>query len=160
MSRIVLGLLIVSLAGVCQAKELTNRLGVGYQNQFSIDLPGVAARYYPNPDLGVSAALGIDTQTDASKFGLLVKVFRIIFKEPNLNFYLGAGAGIISHQVSGTTDSGFELDGYCGVEFFLPGLPSLGFLVESGIGIASINSGVRFRTFGDHPFRAGIMFYF
>lgn len=146
--------------GSVSAKELTNRLGVGYQNQFSIDLPGISARYYPNPELGVSAALGIDTESNASKFGLMVKAFRVIFKEPNLNFYLGAGAALISQETAGVSNSGFELNGFVGVEFFLPGLESLAFITEAGIGIASINDGVRFRTFGDHPFRAGIIFYF
>lgn len=145
---------------LAEAKELTNRLGVGYQNQFSIDMPSVAARYYSNPDFGVSAALGIDTESDNSKFGLMAKVFRVIFKEPNLNFYLGAGAALVSEEVSGVADSGFELNGFAGVEFFIAGLDSLGFLFETGIGIASIDSGVRFRTFGDHPIRGGIMFYF
>ena len=142
------------------SKELTNRLGVGYSNQFSTTLPGVTARYYPNPDLGVQATLGIDTETDASKFGLMVKGFKIIFTEPNMNFYLGAGAAIVSEEVSGSSNSGFELNGYIGMEFFIQGLDSLGFIAEAGIGITSIDSGVRFRSFGDHPFTAGIVFYF
>jgi len=160
MRGIIISCLFLGLSSVVQAKELTNRLGVGYQNQFSIDLPGIAARYYPNPDLGVSAALGIDTEADASKFGLMAKVFRIIFKENNLNFYLGAGAALVSQEVLGKSDSGFELNGFAGVEFFVAGLESLGFIFEAGIGIASIDSGVRFRTFGDHPIKGGIMFYF
>ena len=148
------------IGGAAQGKELTNRLGVGYQNQLSVSVPSVAARYYPNPDLGVSASLGIDTESDASKFGLGVKVFRIIFKEPNLNFYLGAGGALISQEVNSVSSSGFELNGFAGVEFFLTGLESLGFIFEAGIGIASIDSGVRFRTFGDHPVNAGVVFYF
>lgn len=141
-------------------KELTNRLGVGYQNQMTVDVSAIAARYYPNPDLGISASLGVDTESDASKFGLMVKIFRIIFKEPNLNFYLGAGGGLISREEAGESSSGFELNGFAGVEFFLQGLESLGFIFEAGVGIASIDSGVRFRTFGDHPVSAGIVFYF
>lgn len=160
-TRIIIGLFaLMAFSSSAVSKELTNRLGVGYQNQFSIDVPGIAARYYPNPDLGVAGALGIDTQNNASKFGLMVKAFRVIFKEPNLNFYLGAGGALISEETAGVSDSGFELNGFVGVEFFLPGLESLSFITEAGIGIASINDGVRFRTFGDHPFQAGVIFYF
>ena len=61
-------------------KDLTHRLGVGYKNQFTYDLPSLAAQYYPNPELGLSAALGFDTQKEASKFGLLIRVYKIIFK--------------------------------------------------------------------------------
>ena len=156
----ILLILVLLFGSVGMSKELANRLGIGYQNQFSVDVPAIAARYYPNPDLGVSAALGIDTESNTSKFGLMAKVFRIVFKEPNLNFYLGAGGGLISQEIAGTASSGFELNGFAGVEFFMQGLESLGFIFEAGIGIASINSGVRFRTFGDHPINAGVVFYF
>ena len=63
------------------AKDLTNRLGFGYSDQFSIDLPSVMAMYYPNPDTGLSAALGVNTEDDASKFGLSFKYYKIIFPE-------------------------------------------------------------------------------
>lgn len=161
-------LILLGLSVPAQAKDLTSRLGVGYANQFGISggLPSLAVRYYPNPDLGVSAQLGVDTEEDASKFGFLAKVYRIIFQEDNMNFYMGAGAGLISREKYNTTtstsdnDSGFEVSGYVGGEFFFTGLDSLGFSFEAGIGVTSISSEVRFRTIGDHPMRAGITFYF
>jgi hypothetical protein len=143
-----------------QAKDLSNRLGIGYKNQFSTDLPGLAIQYYPGSDLGFSATLGVDTEKDNSRFGCMVKLYRIIFQEENLNFYMGAGAGLLSQEHVGTNDSGFELMGFGGAEFFFAGLENLGFSFEMGTAITSISSGVRFRTFGDTPFRAGIMFYF
>lgn len=149
-----------------QAKDLTNRLGVGYANQFSEDMPSLAVRYYPNPQLGLTAALGVDTGDDGtaapSKFGFMVRIFKIIFIEDNMNFYMGTGAGLLSREDLSTkeTDSGFELTGFAGGEFFFPGLDSLGFSFETGVGVTSISSDVRFRTIGDHPLRAGITFYF
>ncbi len=142
------------------ARDLSNRLGIGFKNQFGIDLPGVAVQYYPGAELGLSATLGIDTQKNNSRFGFLVKMHRIVFQEENLNFYMGAGAGLISQEVSGSNESGFELMGFGGAEFFFSGLENLGFSFETGTAITSISSGVRFRTFGDHPMRAGINFYF
>jgi len=142
------------------AKDLTNRLGIGYKNQFSTDLPGIALQYYPGTDLGLSATLGVDTEKNNSKFGFMVKLLRIIFQEDNLNFYMGAGAGILSQELNNTNESGFELMGFGGAEFFFAGLENLGFSFEAGTAITSISSGVRFRTFGDHPLRAGITFYF
>jgi len=144
-----------------RAKDLTNRLGVGYSDQFSVALPSLSARYYPNPQLGVTAALGVDTQKDASRFGLMVRLFKMIFLEDNMNFYMGTGAGLISiEQNAGTNQSGFELTGFVGSEFFFPGLESLGFSFEAGIGVTSISSEVRFRTIGDSPLKAGVIFYF
>ncbi len=156
--------LTVSLAFVAasaEAKDLTNRLGVGYKNQFSTELPGIAVQYYPARDIGISGALGVDTESNNSKFGFMLKLYKIVFQEDNLNFYMGAGGGLLSTEnVAGRNESGFELAGYAGCEFFFAGLESLGFSFEAGAGITSVPSGVRFRTFGDHPLRAGIMFYF
>lgn len=162
---ILTSLMAMVLATPVMAKDLTNRLGVGYTNEFSQELPSLAARYYPNPDLGLSASLGVDTQEDQSKFGFMVKVYRIIFTEDNLNFYMGSGAGLISYEESngaGGSDnnSGFELTGFAGAEFFFPGLDSLGFSFEVGIGVTSVSSEVRFRTIGHHPLQAGVAFYF
>jgi hypothetical protein len=142
------------------AKDMSNRLGVGYKNQSSVDLPSIAVQYYPGADLGLSAALGVDTKSQNSRFGFMVKLNRIIFQEDNLNFYMGAGAGLLSQETAGSNESGFELMGLGGAEFFLPGLENLGFCFEAGTAITSVSSGVRFRTFGDSPIRAGMMFYF
>lgn len=155
------------------AKDLSNRLGVGYSDQFGVtnsgggqgSLPSLALRYFPNNELALGAAIGVDTEKDASKFGFMAKVMRIVFQEDNLNFYLGAGAGLISQETANSTggfdnDSGFDLAGFGGAEFFMPGLESLGFSFEAGVGVTSISSEVRFRTIGDHPLRAGMIFYF
>jgi hypothetical protein len=145
---------------VAQSKELSNRLGVGYSDQFSEDLPSLTVRYYPDPKLGVGAALGVDTEEDESRFGFMVKLYRIIFTEDNMNFYMGAGAGLLSVEENNDSDSGFELGGFCGGEFFFTGLESLGLSFEAGVGVTSIGSEVRFRTIGDSPIRAGMTFYF
>lgn len=151
----------VSFAGAsAQAKDLTNRLGLGYKNQFATDMPGVALQYYPGADLGVAAVLGVDTQKDSSRFGLMGKLMRVVFHEDNLHFYMGAGAGIISTESAGNNQSGFELTGFGGVEFFFPGLENLGLSFETGLAVTSVSSSVRFRTFGDSPIRAGMTFYF
>ncbi len=144
----------------CWGKDLTSRLGVGYTNQFTTSLPAITARYYPNDQLGFSAALGVDTEKNASKFGFLAKLYRVIFQEENMNFFMGAGAGILSMENQGQNSSGFELGGFIGGEYFFTGLSSLGFSFEAGVGIVSISDGVRFRTTGQSPLNAGIIFYF
>ena len=158
--RVVFMMSLVTGASLAQAKDLSHRLGVGFKNQFSNDVPGVALQFYPGADLGLSVALGVDTAKDNSKFGAMAKLYRIVFHEDNANFYMGAGAGLITTEVSAKSESGFELLGFVGVEFFLPGLENVGFSFEAGPAVTSVSSGVRFRTFGDSPLRAGILFYF
>lgn len=162
-------LLVLLVSSMGWGKDLSSRLGIGYSDQFSTDLPSVAMRYYPDPKLGVGAALGVDTEEDNARFGFMVRLYRVLgegFMEDNMNFYMGTGAGLIStEKVNATTgltdsDSGFELTGFCGGEFFLTGLENLGFSFEAGVGVTSIHSEVRFRTVADHPLKAGITFYF
>lgn len=142
------------------AKDLTNRLGVGYSDQFGESLPSLAVRYYPNPNMGLSASLGIDTRKDNSRFGFMARVHRVVFMEDHMNFYMGAGVGILSVETAGSTSSGFEVSGFFGSEFFLPGLDSLALMFEAGMGVTSVTSEIRFRTIGDSPIRAGMVFYF
>lgn len=151
---------VLAVAPQALAKDLSNRLGIGYKNQFGADVPGVAVQYYPGSDLALSAVLGVDTQATQSRFGFMAKLHKIVFQEDNLNFYMGAGAGLLSQETAGRTDSGFELMGFGGSEFFLPGLENLGFSFEMGVAVTSLSNGVRFRTFGDSPVRAGMIFYF
>lgn len=160
MRKMVLLLLFISFPAL--AKDLSTRLGVGYSNQFGLDdeLPSIAMRYYPNGEYGIMGALGVDTAESNSRFGAQVKILKIVFKEDSLNFYTGAGAGLVSQEKAGKNNSGFDLSGFVGCEFFLPGLENLGLSFETGVGVTSIDSQVRFRTIGDHPLRAGIMFYF
>ena len=147
-------------ASTAHGVDLANRLGVGYSNQMSEDLPALTARYYPNSTTGMSLAVGVDTEKDNSRFGLLAKLYRVVFSEDNLNFYIGGGAGLLSIERGGENKSGFELMGVLGAEFFFAGLENLGFTFEAGVGVRSDSDGARFRTIGNHPLRGGIIFYF
>ena len=142
------------------AKDLASRLGVGYRNSLvTTDLPSMAVFYSPNNDVQVLASLGVDTQEDNSKFGFLGGVRRVIFKEENMNFFLGGNVAMVNSEVAAKKDSGFELAGLVGGEFFLHGLDSLGFQFESGVGITTVGK-TRFRTTGGSFLNAGMAFYF
>jgi hypothetical protein len=153
--------LITSLAS---AKDLTSRLGVGIKNNSAVDLPQLAAFYYPNADVGFTAGLGTDTEENNSKFAFNVGIRRILFKENNMNFYYGGQIGMLNVETpSGANnsdkESGFEMNLVFGAEFFFAGLDSLGFSFEGGVGLSSLDE-TRFRTVGDHPLKAGLVFYF
>lgn len=149
------------------AVDLTNRLGVGFSQQMgSVDIPMVTAHYYPNSRFAVSGAIGMDTKKDDSKFGVLGKIRRMIFTENQLNFYMGGAAGYSTHEEFNAVTavfedkSNFEISAILGAEFFFSGLDSLAFTFETGIGVITGDGGTRFRTIGNHPFSAGIIFYF
>ena len=158
-------LLCVFVGGLVHAKELANRLGVGFRDSVSMDIPSVAAFYYPNSDYGMIGSIGIDTQKNQSKSAIAGAVRRIIFKEEQMNFFGGAQLALLSQEVPNTTVSGFETQSgievaaTVGGEFFFQGLESLGFNFETGVAMANVGR-VRFRTIGDSFLRAGIAFYF
>jgi len=128
----------------------------------------VAVKFYPSNDWALSAALGIDTMSATSNgnsnFGLGAKVYKTIFTETSLNFFMGAGVSLISQGpasgATGSTNSGFDINAFGGVEFFIPGLENLGFNFIFGAGVTSVSAGVRFRTLGESPLNAGMFFYF
>jgi len=142
-----------------QAKELSSRLGVGFRNAYSIDVPSVATIYYPSSNWGLIGALGVDTREQYSSFVVSGGMRKIIFMEDNMNFFMGGQLSMVSSQNTTRTNSGFEIAALAGGEFFLQGLENLGFNFETGIGVSNIDT-VRFRTLGDSFLRAGIIFYF
>jgi hypothetical protein len=141
------------------AKELQNRMGVGFRNAYGIDVPSIAATYYPNSQFAVLGAVGIDTQKDQAKSAFSGGLRRILFRESQMNFFTGGYLSMLSNETTTGTDSGFELSAVVGGEFFFTGLDSLGFNFETGAGVTNLGR-TRFRTLGDHMFRAGMFFYF
>lgn len=159
LKKMAMAFCLLAFAGQVEAKELTNRLGVGVKKNTSLDLPELAAVYYPVSDIAFSGGLGIDTQKDYSKFSFNAGVRRVVFKEDNMNFYMGGSLGLVNFETAGKKESGFELNALFGGEFFFTGLDSLAFTFEGGVGVISADN-VRFRTIADGPFNAGIIFYF
>lgn len=141
------------------AKELINRLGIGVKNDSSINIPSLAVSYFPTSDIGLTGGLGIDTAKDNSSFSLNGGVRRIVFTEDNMNFFMGGELGLINKEVAAVKESGFYLSGLFGVEFFFAGLENLGFSFQGGVGVVSLHD-VRFRTIGDTPMQAAVIFYF
>lgn len=150
---------VLATSNVVMAKELSSRLGVGFRNSYAIDVPSIATIYYPSSSWGIVGGLGVDTQTNNSKFVVSGGLRKIVFTEDNMNYFMGGQISLLSQQTATTSNSGYELGVLAGGEFFLPGLENLGFNFECGIAVTSLAS-VQFRTFGDSFLRSGIIFYF
>ncbi|MFN7685559.1 MAG: hypothetical protein ACK5QT_09125, partial [Oligoflexia bacterium] len=95
-----LGILFVLLAVFtgslpANARDLQGRLGVGYNAQFvnsvlGPSVPGVSIKYALSRDLAVSAIVSAKTASPTSSASG-VKLFKNLFLETNLNFYMALG---------------------------------------------------------------------
>ncbi len=143
------------------ARDLQGRVGVGYNSQFAnsaVDspVPGLSVKYALSRDLAVEAVVGMRTSSPTNTVSG-VKLFKNLFIETNLNFYMALGGAVLAAN----GNSGVELIGTLGAEFFIPGLESLGFSFEAGGGLHNLtNDSFSFRTLGASFVDAGMHFYF
>lgn len=157
-------LAIFTLSAVCaapaQARDLQGRLGLGYNAQFvnttaRNGVPAVSLKYAFTRDIGTELIVGVATNTPTnSVFG--AKFFKVLFFETNLNFYSMIGGGIVTAE----SRTGSQFMGGFGAEFFIPGLESLGFAMETGGSFDNLSGSFALRTMGVSFLNAGIHFYF
>jgi hypothetical protein len=147
------------LAQSAGAKDLSGRLGVGFTNEFANStwarpVPALSLKYGVTKDFHALFAVGFNTSSpSAATVG--TKLFKNIFYEPNLNFYSALGAAYLKNG-----NSGFELLGLLGCEFFIPGIDSLGWLFEAGVSGSNITGSFALKTVGFTFINAGMHFYF
>lgn len=143
-----------------QAKDLTHRLGLGFKNNTSQSIPSLAAVYYYSKELAFTGGVGLDTRKNNSAMQINAGARKMIYFENNLNFYVGGQLGLINYETPADgKNTGFEVLGLFGAEFFFAGLENLGFTAEAGVGLSTAKE-TRLRTTADDPLRAGIVFYF
>ena len=141
-------------------KDMTYRLGAGFKNNGSEEIPSVAVVYFPAKDYAYTGSVGVDTRLNNSLLELTVGLRKIIYFENNLNFYISGQAGLLNTEtVAAGKKSGVDLLGAGGVEFYFAGLENLGFSIEAGLMLSTLGS-TRVHTVADGPLRAGIVFYF
>lgn len=144
------------------ASDLRGRLGVGMTNQLANDIPAISMKIQQSKTFALGGLLGFKTDDDNTLYGAGLKFYRIIFDEPQLNFYF---AGLFAAESYLDKDkkaqSGFQVDGTLGSEFHFQGLESLGFSLEFGVSVrkADENGGTSFQTLGDNFLKAAVHFY-
>lgn len=158
-ASLIAGLLLLS--PVASARDLHGRVGLGYNAQFANStatngVPAIALKYAATRDIALEGIVGIATTTPGnSVFG--VKFFKNLFMETNLNFYFALGGGVLSAN----NRSGAEFIGAFGAEFFIPGIESLGWSMETGGSFGNLADGsFALRTLGFSFLNAGMRFYF
>jgi len=142
--------------------DLRGRMGIGATNQLANDLPALSLKIQQSKTFALGGILGFKTDEEQTLYGAGLKLYRIIFDEPQLNFYL---AGLFAAQnyldKDDKVQSGYQFDGTMGTEFHFTGLESIGFSFEFGLSARKANEedGATFQTLGDQFFKAGVHFY-
>jgi hypothetical protein len=140
------------------ALEKTNRLGVGMTNQLKTDFPSLSFKIQKSKSFAFGGMAGISTSDTNGGYGAGIKLYRNIFDEPQLNFYLSGMLGLLSSKIAGKSYSGFQADLSLGSEFHLSGLNSIGFSFEFGVS-ANKKKDFVFETLGNSFVVAGVHFY-
>ncbi|MHB9155278.1 MAG: hypothetical protein ACYC5N_06235 [Endomicrobiales bacterium] len=151
--------------GTPAVQQTEGAIGVGFNSQLSRrGLESLALRAWLSDTLGIEGILGFAFGDGESFFDLGGKVLGVIRKEQNLSLYgfglLGIENSSIKNPVTGDTasETSVAFGGGLGVEFFLQGLPNLGFGTEIGLGY---NSGSKqFGTLADWITSVGMRYYF
>lgn len=157
--------LLLSIPTITLGADLRGRMGIGATNQLANELPAISLKIQQSRTFALGALLGFKTDEDNTLYGAGIKFYRIIFDEPQLNFYM---AGLFASQSylnnEDKVKSGYQIDGTLGSEFHFAGLESLGFSVEFGISARNIHPGtdkksMSFQTLGDQFIKAAVHFY-
>jgi len=163
MGKSILFLLAIMLPTLGFSADLRGRMGIGATNQLDNGVPALSIKVQRSKTFALGGILGFDSNEDRTLYGAGIKFYRIIFDEPQLNFYL---AGLFATQsyfdeTKNETTSGFQADGTLGSEFHFSGLESIGFSFEFGITARTgkPNKGTSFQTLGDNFLKAAVHFY-
>lgn len=157
----VLLILVILLPSLASAADLRGRVGVGFTNQLANDIPAISLKVQQSKTFSLGAILGFKSDQDNTLYGAGIKLYRIIFDEPQLNFYL-AGLLAAENYVNQKNEvvGGYQMDGTLGSEFHFQGLESLGFSLEFGVSVRNADeSGTSFQTLGDSLVKAAVHFY-
>jgi hypothetical protein len=152
-------LLLLPSLGLCA--DLRGRMGLGLTNQLANDIPAISMKVQQSKTFALGGLLGFKSDQENTLYGAGIKLYRIIFDEPQLNFYM---AGLLATESYLDKDdkvaSGYQMDGTLGTEFHFQGLESLGFSFEFGLSVRKADAeGSSFQTLGDNFLKAGIHFY-
>ena len=143
-----------------QSAPLIGRLGIGYSGQLQNDIEAVSFKVQRTPSYAVGAMVGFNSSEDNTLYGLGLKYFRILYDEPQLNFYSALGMAFFNYPVdSDETKNGHQFDGTFGTEFHFTGLESLGLSFEFGFSMRQNQDGNQFGTMFYDLLSCNILFY-
>lgn len=163
MKRLLLAVcFVVFVSGVSFAKS-NAKTGIGFSSQISDNgISSLALRYWGPGKTGFEGLLGFSFDNDNKFINIGAKILGIIKKEQNLSYYAFGLLGIENYSIKtlglDESDTTFIGGAGWGVEFFLQGLPNLGFGAELGLQYNSHTKALS--TSSDWLSNLGIRYYF
>ncbi|OFZ15795.1 MAG: hypothetical protein A2X86_11250 [Bdellovibrionales bacterium GWA2_49_15] len=143
---------------VSEARDNVGRMGIGTSNQIATDLPAISFKILNDPTFAIGGLFGVSTSNTGGGYAAGLKIYKIIYDEPQLSFYVSSMGALLKRKSPGNDGSGFQLDFTLGSEFTFQGLESLGFSFEFGASMNKIDELV-IETVGYHFVTAAIHFY-
>ena len=156
--KIIIGIITFILTTSSWAIDRRGRLGVGVNNQLNNNLPALSFKLQKSRSFSFGGLFGISTEDVGGGYGIGLKGYKVIFDEPQLNFYTSLMCALIKEKNGDVDQSGFQFDLTFGSEFHFAGLNSLGFSFEFGVSMNKMDTFV-VETVGHHFVTAGIHFY-
>lgn len=157
-SKILLLVTLLSTSSVWAINK-TGRLGLGMTDQLVNDIPALSMKIQQNRYYALGALLGFRSSEDATTYGAGLKVYRVIFEEELLNFYMAGTFASLTYEEEEKAKSGYQFDGTLGTEFHIQGIESIGFSFEFGVSMNRGPEGRRFETLGNNFLKAAVHFY-
>jgi hypothetical protein len=152
--------LLAFLTAPAYSADLRGRMGVGATNQLGNQLPALSLKVQHSRATALGAVVGFNANQERTLYGAGVKLYRIIYDEPQLNFYLAGMLALQNFQDRNETVNGYQADGTLGTEFHFSGLESIGFSFEFGFSARkAAPGGTSFQTVGDQMLTAAVHFY-
>ena len=158
---IILSILISIFSMDSYAASRLGRLGIGMSNQVATGIDTISLKLQRSRSMAIGGLIGLDSNSDASKYALGLKVYRNIYEEPQLTFY-SAFTGIMFtyfDETADKTNNGYQVEGAFGSEFSFQGLESLGFSFEFGLGLVNNDNKTTLQTMGHSVIKSAIHFY-
>lgn len=159
MNKFFLILVILLLSKPLLAQTKTGRMGIGMSNQLINDLPALSLKIQQNRLYSIGGLLAIRSNEDNTLYGAGLKLYRIIFQEEQLNFYMAGTFASLSYEDDKKAKTGYQVDGTMGSEFHFQGLDSIGFSFEFGVSVNRGPHGSSIETMGQNFLKAAIHFY-
>lgn len=142
------------------AMPLEGRLGVGMTNQVVTGIEAISLKLQRTRGTAIGALLGVDSNNEKSNYAIGAKVYKLIYDEPQLNFYSSLAAISFTYQDDlEKTKNGYQVDGTFGAEFSFSGLESLGFSFEFGVSMNRYKEKSNLKTIGRNFLMSAVHFY-
>lgn len=150
---------VMLLANASHATSLMGRLGIGTTNQVVTGISAISIKLQRNRSMALGGLFGINNSDNASNYAVGAKLYRLIYDEPQLNFYSALSAIMFTYQDAGDTVSGNQIDAGLGAEFSFQGLESIGFSFEFGFSMNKYNGAQNIQSYGHHIITSAVHFY-